>query len=93
MPFKSTRGALEETLIALGYKESHGKNEFGFPYVEFRHPTKGAAIALHAASPDEPLKPDDLLSAEHSVEWAGIADIDGFYQLLQDKTPKEILAA
>lgn len=93
MPFKTTRGALEETLLALGYSATQGHNEFGFPYVEFRHASKGAAIALQVVDPKETLNPSDLLSAEHSVEWSGITDVKAFYKLLRDKTPKELLAA
>ena len=88
-PFKSTRGALERTLLALGYAPSHGKNEFGFPFVQYRHEESGAQVSLRAAPQDEPLYDGDLLVAEHSVEWWGVADLKEFYQLLREATPAE----
>jgi hypothetical protein len=93
MPFKTTRGALEDTLLSLGFEPKYGNNEFGFPYVEYRHPKGRAYIGLSSVPADQPLDPADLLNAEHSVEWCGIADLTTFYSLLREKTPREMLAA
>ena len=93
MPFITTRGALEQTLLSLGYSPKHGKNDFGFPYVEYRNADKNALVELREAAPTDLLDPNDLLVAEHSVEWSGIADATSFYQLLREKTPQEVLVA
>jgi len=92
-PFKTTRGALERTLLVLGYTPSFGKNEFGFPFVEYHHEDSGALIALRSAPADEPIYDGDLLRAEHSVEWFGVASRDQFYILLQQQTSEEVKAA
>ena len=63
-PFKTTRGALEQTLQELGYKPTYGKNEFGLPYVEYRHAESGALLALRGAPADEPIYDGDLLRAD-----------------------------
>ena len=93
LPFKTTRGALEQTLLALGYTSTYGKNTFGFPYVEFRHTEANALVEMRAIPADAPLDANDLLVAEHSVEWCGVSDVDSFYRLLREKTPHEMLAA
>lgn len=93
MPFKTTRGALEQTLLELGFTPTYGKNTFGFPYVEFRHNEVNAVVEMRAVDASEILNPNDLLVAEHSVEWNGIADRKSFYRLLKDKTPSDMLAA
>lgn len=85
--FKTTRGALEQTLLALGYTPTYGKNEFGFPFVECRHDESGALVALRAAPAEEALYDGDLLRAEHSVEWWGITSREQFYRLLREATP------
>jgi len=92
-PFRSTRGALEQTLLALGYAPSYGKNELGFPYVEYRHEESGARVSFRAAPTDESLYDGDLLRAEHSVEWWGVADLKDFYRLLREATPVEAQVA
>ncbi len=89
MPFPTTRGALEQTLLRLGYTPTTGTNEFGFPFVAYRHEAGNALISLRAASPEDPLTPSDLLSAEHSVEWWGVASREQFYRLLREATPAE----
>jgi len=93
MPFKTTRGALEETLRTLGYVPTYGTNPFGFPYVEFWHKDVDALVEMREAAADAPLDANDLLVAEHSVEWNGITDVDSFYRLLKENTPKEMLVA
>lgn len=93
MLFPTTRGALERTLLALGYAPSYGNNEFGFPFVEYRHVESGAHISLRAVPAGEALAPSDLLVAEHSVEWWGVADLKEFYQLLREATPAEAQVA
>ncbi len=93
MPFPTTRGALEQTLLALGYAPSYGENEFGFPFVEYRHEESGARISLRVVPVGEALAPSDLLIAEHSVEWWGVADLKNFYQLLREATPAEAQVA
>lgn len=93
MPFPTTRGALEQTLLALGYTPSYGKNEFGFPFVEYSHKESGACVSLRAVPADEALTASDLLSAEHSVEWWGVSNLRTFYRLLQEATPAEAQVA
>ncbi len=93
MPFPTTRGALEQTLLALRYTPSYGKNEFGFPFVEYFHKESGACVSLRVVPADEALTPADLLSAEHSVEWWGISDLKTFYHLLREATPMEAQVA
>ena len=93
MPFKTTRGALEETLISLGFTPTYGNNDFGIPYVEYRHKATNALVEMRAVPAEQPLDANDLLLAEHSVEWCGVSDTESFYKLLREKTPGEILAA
>lgn len=92
-PFKTTRGALERTLLELGYTPAYGKNEFGFPFVEYRHDGSGACVSLRVAPDAEALYDGDLLRAEHSVEWWGVADLKTFYRLLREATPTEMQIA
>ena len=92
-PFKTTRGALEQTLLGLGYTPTYGKNELGFPFVEYRHDGSGARISLSVAPAEEALYDGDLLRAEHSVEWWGVADLKTFYRLLKKATPQELQVA
>ncbi|MGO8672627.1 MAG: hypothetical protein ACLQVD_14830 [Capsulimonadaceae bacterium] len=87
MPFQTTRGALEQTLVALGYRPTYGKNELGFPFVAYRHDESGASVAMRSVPASEALDPVDCLASEHSVEWWGIADHDTFYRLLREATP------
>jgi len=93
MPFHTTRGALEQTLVTLGYERTYEKNEFGFPIVAYRHCASGAYVALRSVPAEEPLNPADLLSAEHSVEWWGLADRETFYRHLREATAPEALVA
>ena len=93
MPFRTTRGALEQTLITLGYRPANGVNEFGFPFVAFRHEPSGALVAMRSVPAEEALDPHDLLSSKHSVEWWGVADVKTFYSILRKNTPSELLAA
>lgn len=93
MPFPTTRGALEQTLQALRYTPSYGKNEFGSPFVEYSHQESSACVSLRVVPADEALAPSDLLSAEHSVEWWGVSDLKTFYRLLQEATPAEAQVA
>ncbi len=86
-PFQTTRGALEQTLLALGYTPTYGENEFGFPFVEYRHDASGALVALRSAPAEEALYDGDLLRAEHSVAWWGITSRERFYRLLREATP------
>lgn len=79
--------------MALGYVPSYGKNELGFPFVEYRHEESGAQVSFGAAPPEESLYDGDLLRAEHSVEWWGVADLKEFYHLLREATPAETQVA
>jgi len=88
MPFKTTRGALEQTLLTLGYVPTYGKNSLGFPYVEFRHQEANALVEMRAVPANDPLAAKDLLVAEHSVEWCGVSDVASFYRLLKEQTPE-----
>lgn len=92
-PFKSTRGALEKTLLALGYTPAYGKNEFGAPFVEYRHDASGACVSLPAAPAEAALYDGDLLRAEHSVDWWGVTALKTFYRLLREATPSEVQVA
>lgn len=80
-------------LLALGYTPSYGENEFGFPFVEYRHQESGARVSLRVTPADEALYDGGLLWAEHSVEWWSVADLKTFYHLLQEATPVEAQAA
>lgn len=92
-PFKTTRGALERTLLGLGYVPHYGENEFGFPFVDFHHAGSGARVTLAVVPEEERLYDGDLLRAEHSVEWWGVTDSRTFYRLLREATPAEIQTA
>ena len=92
-PFPTTYGALERTLLEVGYAPTYGKNEFGITFVEYHHKQTGARIFLCAAPSEEALYNGDLLRAEHSIEWWGVADLKTFYRLLREATPAEMQAA
>lgn len=89
----STYGALDQTLIALGFHATHGKNNFGLPYVIYDNRECDATIALPERPKDELMYGGHLIVAEKTVEGRGVADKETFHRLLHEAAQTEAQVA
>ena len=89
----TTYGALDQTLLGLGFQTTFKTNEFGLPYVIYENQEYKAVISIPARPQEELMYGGHLVVAEKTVEGQGVADRETFHHLLREASIKTTRAA
>jgi hypothetical protein len=86
----TTYGALEQTLLELGFAKSQGTNNFGLPYISYENKECDAVISLPERPKDERMYGGHYIVAEKIVEGRGVADRETFQRLLSKASHAQV---